>query len=140
MLNLQCPRVSNQQICPLENHYCIKNESSLGMKFVCNYRVSSRYVNLYSGINTTINIKMTVHQFARVCNNPHLCARTRLQTVSKRTPASMSIYVDLPDVKIDDLTTRMRVQFTDPDIEKGYRACYIDMLNFFTFDGVSSRC
>ena len=68
-----------------------KDESSLGIKFVCNYRAVVHMLS-YPQVYTQPEVSMAMHQCARFCNNPCLVHEHAIRRIANYL-ASMSTYV-----------------------------------------------
>ena len=72
-----------------------KDESSIGRKFVWNYREAVGMLS-YLQVLTRPEIPMAVHQCEIFCNNLYLVHKCAIRQIAKYL-ASTSTYVDLPD-------------------------------------------
>ena len=105
---------------PAEKSSPNKDDSSLGLKRIWNYRAVLGMLSYLQG-STRPEILMSVHQCARFFNNPclvHKCGSIHIVKYLMST----STYVDVPYGNWRLLT---RGVFYRPDIEKGIE-CYID--------------
>ena len=93
-----------------------KDESSLGINCVYNYRVAVGILS-YLQVSTRPEIPMAVHQCARFFNNPRLVHKRAVRRIAKYL-ASTSYYVYFPDVN-RWLSTRVVVY--KPNILKGVK-------------------
>ena len=73
-----------------------KVKSSLGRKFICNYR-SLVGMSIYIYGSKQPEKSMDVHQYTCFCNNPRLVHEPAVRRITKYL-ASTSIHVNLPDV------------------------------------------
>ena len=72
-----------------------KDESSLGRKFIWNYRTAVGMLNYLQRLTRT-EISMAVHQRAHFGNNPRLMYKRSVRRIANYL-ASTYAYVDLPD-------------------------------------------